>query len=217
VGILSRLFGSKTSFIDRVWTTAERKLDDVVDRVGRDIAAGTPSILVYHFEATGEALEERLRGANVLFENIRTPSTQVLHALDTAAGPSTVPLVSSTEIPASLPPQNRPGAPVSVHLAEHFPTPSRDDHVVGLAAILPPKSTFTAYVALDEGWVRDVIGSSVTDIMKQLGMDEDECVTHASIASALRRAQEKLAARVRSPEQPARSSDEWMTFNLKPS
>lgn len=209
MGVLGRLFGTKPNFIDRVWRTEARKLRDLVERARE----GT-CLVVYHFADTGERLRALLDDAGIDYETLTRPGADRLARL------SGVHLLASEEIPDEVKRGlgQRPGHAVEtashVHLAEHYPIPSRDDEVLNLHTILARGSRFFCYVGLDEPWLEKVIGDSTRTLLDRLGMSDDEPIEHSMVGSALRRAQEQIDKKRRNLEIPARSSGAWMEKNL---
>lgn len=67
--------------------------------------------------------------------------------------------------------------------------------------------------SLDEPLFMKFGGEKLIDLMKQLGMKDDEVLGHAMITTSIKRAQEKLERQVRM-EKPANSAKEWFGFNL---
>ncbi len=67
--------------------------------------------------------------------------------------------------------------------------------------------------ALDEPLFKFFGGERLQEIMRRLGMDEQEIVGHSMIASSIKRAQEKLAQRVIS-EQRTTSQEKWFDLNF---
>lgn len=221
MSFLSRLFGKKPAFEDRVWLTREAKLDDLLGQVRADCEDGsTGCLVVHHFRETGDRLESRFAEAGLGYERLRKPGSDLLENLAERLGPGKLGLLGSGELPDEI--QRGRGArsvsgtgtPCRVHLAEHYPIPSRDDHVLELDAILPPGSTFVCYVGLDEPWLGDVLGSSTRALMERLELRGDEPLTHPMIGKALRRAQAQLDGKRRGMEMSARSSEEWMQLNV---
>jgi len=209
VGFLSRWFSSKPTLEDRVWKTEALKLEDIVQRAG----PGT-CLIVYHFAETGERLRSLLDARGLDYEYLERPSTNELERH------SGVGLLDSGHIPEEIrrgqAKRSMPGdeTPCDVHLAEHYPIPGRDDHVLNLHAILPPGSEFHGYVGLDEAWIEKMLGSSTRALLDQLGMKDSEPLSHSMIGGAIRSAQKQLDKKRRNIESYARSSAEWMQLNV---
>lgn len=216
MGFLKRLFTSKPTFEDRVWQTRELALEDLVRQVAADQRDGAVDCLVvYHFPDTEERLGSKLGPNNQVLSR---PGSDVLANLRSRAG-SAVAVLASDEIPEEVKrgrdSRRRTSGerPCHVHLAEHFPMPYRDDHVLNLGSILPSSSKFFCYVGLDESWLAANLGAEVRPLLDQLGMSDDEPLVHSMIGSALRSAQEQLANKQRGIEHQAASGDEWMALN----
>lgn len=67
--------------------------------------------------------------------------------------------------------------------------------------------------ALDEPLFKRFGGDKIVDMMKKLGMDEAESISHNLISSAITNAQEKIAKKI-TIEQSARSAGEWLERNF---
>lgn len=199
--------------------TERRKLDDLVRRAGEDAGnEGVDCLVVYHFRDTGERLRARFHEAGLSCEEIRRPPLHVLADLSGQLGFGTVGLLDSIEAPSEIGGARSAGArvdgrPCRLHLAEHYPIPSRDDAVLALHRFLPPGSELFGYVGLDEPWLRDVLGESARALLERLGMSEDEPIVHPMVGKALRRAQARLDESRKGAELLARSSQEWMDLN----
>ena len=224
MGFLESLFGKKPSFEDRVWRTSALKLEDLIGRATDDaVNDDVACLVVYHFSDTGDLLQSRFDEAGVVYERLKRPGTELLENLPVRLGATALGLLHSDEIPDEI--QRGQGSrsfgasetPTQVHLAEHFPIPSRDDHVLHLHALLAPGSKFFCYVGLDEPWLAKMLGGSTRELLDRLGMDDSEPLNHAMIGSALRRAQQQLDENRRHLEDYARSCEEWMQSNVSES
>jgi hypothetical protein len=61
-------------------------------------------------------------------------------------------------------------------------------------------------------------GERTTEIMKNMGLTEDEVIGHSMVTKAIRRAQDKIAETRRvgaGTDYPATSAKEWLALNLK--
>jgi hypothetical protein len=67
--------------------------------------------------------------------------------------------------------------------------------------------------SLDEPFFEKFTGERTIDIMKKLGMNENDVIGHSMITRSMRNAQESIAKRVRSDQQ-ASSQKEWFNVNL---
>ncbi|MBL7726513.1 MAG: hypothetical protein JNM68_02455 [Dinghuibacter sp.] len=68
--------------------------------------------------------------------------------------------------------------------------------------------------ALDEALFTAFGGNRIISLMKSLGLEEDEPVSHAMVSASIKKAQEKTDNKLTGMEQPARSQEEWMKRNV---
>jgi hypothetical protein len=97
-----------------------------------------------------------------------------------------------------------------VVFAEHYPLPQKEQ---ALFKTLDLKE-IPVLSSLDEPLFMHFGGESLTDMMKKLGMKEDEVIGHAMITSSIRNAQQKLEKKVRI-EKLTNSAGEWFALNLQ--
>lgn len=222
MGFLNRLFGKKPEFENRVWRTSALKFDDLGARLAAEREdERIDALVIHHFAGTGENLESRLEALDPSYKRLNRPGTESFENLRDRTGASLT-LLASDEIPEEIKrgqaSERRSSEPGSrrchVHLAEHFPMPYRDDHVLNLHALLPSESRFFVYAGLDEAWLGDALGDTTLELLEKLGISDDEPLSHPLIDSALRRTQEQLAQKQRGVEHNARSSEEWMERNI---
>lgn len=218
--LLDRLFGEKApEFTERMWSTTAQKIDDLVAQVRRCHALGAYPVAVAHFRATQQRLLDAFDKSGIAAHGISSPAQFPAELPDGWAPRTAILVLSSETIPPSSqrPPRARPEAarraPVSVHLAEHYPSPDRDQEVLGLATIWPSPTEFTCYTALDEPWLIPFRVEGVRQLLARLGMDEATVLSHPVLQRALRSAQQQIAQRVRH-EQRCESCEEWMQCNL---
>ena len=94
--------------------------------------------------------------------------------------------------------------------AEHYPLPAKEQHLfktLGLQEV-PVLSS------LDEPLFITFGGEGIIEMMKKLGMKEDEVVGHSMVTKSIRRAQEKIERKVKI-ENTADSQEEWFQKNVQ--
>jgi len=220
MGLLSRLFGGhRAAFEGRFWRTSERKIADLLEQVRADADAG-PCLVVHHFASTGERLEAELEARRLGYRRLSRPATDELANLATRVRGPTVALLASDELPPGIVRGverglgSRDHPPCRVHLAEHFPTSARDQHVLNLEGLLPGGSRFLCYVGLDELWLGRSLGSRALELLDRMGAPDDEPLVHPMLPKAIRRVQAGIEAKQRGAERSAHSCEEWMQLNL---
>jgi hypothetical protein len=92
---------------------------------------------------------------------------------------------------------------------EHYPLHEKEKEFV---QDLQQKS-FVVYNSLTEPILWAFGGQKIVDLMRRMGMKDDEPVAHAMISKSIRRAQEKLASSI-TVEQSGASQAEWFKRNF---
>jgi len=92
---------------------------------------------------------------------------------------------------------------------EHYPLREKEEEVI---ANLNPKQVYV-FSSLDEPLFNQFGGGKIVDLMKNLGMKEDEMIEHPMISKSIESAQHKLAQKV-TIENSANSAKEWFIRNL---
>ena len=93
--------------------------------------------------------------------------------------------------------------------AEHYPLPQKEQTLFKSLHLKEAPVTSS----LDEPLFMKFGGEKTIDLMKKLGMKEDEVIGHSMVTASIRRAQEKLAKKVKI-EKLATSSKEWFAINV---
>jgi hypothetical protein len=107
------------------------------------------------------------------------------------------------------------GAHVSgyqIVFAEHHPLKSKEQALYEKLHL----ETATVYSSLDEPLFQSFGSERIIQMMKQLGMKEDELIEHKMISQSINAAQGKIAGKVE-VEQSALSQADWMLKNLSSS
>jgi len=218
--LLDKLLEKKApEFTERIWSTSAQKIDDLVAQVRKCSTRGVYPVAVAHFPATQQRLLDAFGAGGIEARGISSPSQFPSEFPDERSPQTAIPVLSSEAIPpqSQRAPMAQAGvtrtAPVSVHLAEHYPTPDRDQGVLALATIWPTASEFTCYTALDEPWLIPFGVERVRQLIARVGMDEATVLSHPVLHRALRNAQQRIAEQV-PHEQRCDSCEEWVRCNL---
>jgi hypothetical protein len=190
---------------DSVWVTAAARLEGLCARVARH-AADRQVIALAHFPRSLEALTEAL-APGVSFERARYES-DVASCL-TAPRTGSVCLALVSQLPAALPTvSGEPTTRVSFLVAERHPLRSQDEIVETLAGALPQPASVRFHLALDDELLERFAGERLNALLEQLGVAEDEELSHSGISGAIKRAQAKLAEQSPSSIE-AESTEDW--------
>ncbi|MBL7733032.1 MAG: hypothetical protein JNM88_17815 [Chitinophagaceae bacterium] len=93
--------------------------------------------------------------------------------------------------------------------AEHYPLRSKENELYEKMNL----KGVQVYSSLKEPLFLQFGGERIVELMKKLGIKEDEVLEHAMISNAIKNAQEKIAKKI-SYEQSAQSQDDWFKRNL---
>jgi hypothetical protein len=126
---------------------------------------------------------------------------ETIDTLKIALPPNTV-IVKADNVTASMT-QNK-----MVVFAEHYPLAEKEQNLYTTLGL----TEAPVLCALDEPFFEKFGGEKLIDVMKNLGMKEDEIIGHSMVSKSIRNAQDKIAKHA-SVDNPARSQREWMQRN----
>lgn len=122
---------------------------------------------------------------------------------------------SQTNEPVTLLSSREAGTPQlagkTVLFAEHYPMRSKEEELYRKMNL----KTVQVFSSLKEPLFQWFGADKIIQMMKQLGMKEDEVIEHSMVSNAIRNAQEKIEKRVLL-DQAALSQNDWLEKNLKP-
>lgn len=101
---------------------------------------------------------------------------------------------------------------VLIVVGERHPLPSHDESVVDFARSLSCRSRIVYHLSLEDAVLRKFSGEWVENVLRSLGMKEDEAIESRLVARRIRSALEKIAAKATS-DLPAISAEDWLTRN----
>jgi hypothetical protein len=215
VGLFGWLFGKPDTVEVRelVWQTSASRSRAVAKELAEHIAAGRSVLLLAHFPATLAALAPDLLGENLPRELI--PDGLNPHAA-LRSGPARVlfGLVRNLR-PDEFPSADGPESPLPVILVERHFLRRHDDRVTAFARGLGGRAAVAVHDSFDDALIRMFVGEWVRNILKQLGMRDDEAIDSGMVNRRIRAAQDKLIPLVVETEVPADSPEEWYRLNQK--
>ena len=92
------------------------------------------------------------------------------------------------------------------------PLPSHDDALRQFAQSFSCPCRFVQHVSLEDPLLRLFAGDWVEQVLRQLGMQEDDVIERRMVARRIRTAQEKIAARAKG-DAPGEPAAEWLEKN----
>ena len=199
MGIFDALFGSKKRtnvelLPDQIWMTTEAKfaglLKDADDRPRSDTVA---ILLVAHFGDVLARLEDlvRQRSWHVPCQTVLANNLDTDLAVSLNVDESTI---------------------IDIIVGERHPLPSLDDGLEAFADHLPCRCRFSHHLSLEDAVMQTFGGEWVQNILRNLGISEDEAIERNLVSRRIRRAQQKIEGRA-SGSRDAESAEQWLEKN----
>ena len=200
MGLFDFLFGgSKSSNVtvipDVIWLNTSAKFKgirkDVVAQKGLGVAG---VLLVAHFD---DVLEQLFKIAAEHGNNI---PIKVSLAKDL-----------STDLVAEW--QTDGSSTIAVIAGERHPLPKHDDEVLQFTESLPNPSRLIRHVSLEDPLMKAFAGEWVENMLRKLGMDENEAIESNMVSRRIKAAQQKIASEAFG-DSDANSAAEWLAANV---
>ncbi len=210
-------FSRKLVMIDHIWLTTEQKFQDIFQMVGKSRNEGKLPMCIFHFHDSGKQFKEIAQG-----KGLRTHLAQSISELQTSTlerwlSRTEIILLKSAGISKNDLSQKMPlraEIAYSPFLLERYPIPGPDELILKYTSGRSDMKSLTGFVALDEAWLKEILSGRVLDLMKRLGVDENEMLQHQLISNSLTKVQKKLARTVRR-DIPQDSLEKWLEANVK--
>ena len=198
MGFFDSLFGGKKRrnverVPDRIWITADAKFAGLAREVEERSRSETVAILlVAHFPDVLERLEK-------LAEQTRYVATRAVLAANL-----------DTKLAASL--NLDESALIDVVVGERHPLPSVDDGLEEFADDLPCRCRFAHHLSLEDPVIKVFAGEWIRNVLRQMGMTEDQAIESRMVSRRIRQAQEKIEGKAYGSSD-AESAADWLEKN----
>jgi hypothetical protein len=196
---------------DKVWFDSERKLSGIVSDIRSEIEAGNNVLVLSHFPVALTKLIRGLTGANIQPRSYSTYDAAQL--CEAAPGTVWVGLARAFQPPPSTHISGANKAPLKIFVLEHHPRRSKDQALLDYAERLSCETEVCFYFSLDDPLLLHFNGDSIQGLLKRMGIDESESLSHPLITKAMANAQEKIETSVPKDLQ-AESIEDWFRYNL---
>ena len=182
--------------------------------MNRFLLAGKSVLLVAQFPATLAAFGEQIiarKWSNHAAPDVLTPSTALALADESDAALDASPSrdLRAAETP---PPDDAAASPLPVLVLERHPLRAHDDRVVEFAEGLGGSAAVEFHVSLDDPLMKRFAGDWMQNVLRNLGMKEEEPIESPMVARRVKEAQNKMAKHGMN-ERDADSAEEWMRKN----
>jgi hypothetical protein len=222
VGLFSWLFGKRApervAVRDLVWLAGVGRARGLVKELKGHVYADRSVLLLAHFPSTLAALGPKLIDSRLPHEPIPEGLTPEAALRLAANGEPRVlfGLVRNLRLPEFPAAEDAPESPLPVLLAERHFLRSHDERVTEFAGGLGGRAEIAVHVALDDELMKVFAGQWVTDMLKRLGMKDDEMIDSPMVTRRIRKAQDQIRAKLATEEVPADSPLEWIQRNARP-
>jgi len=203
-----------SSYEDKIWLDGNRKLDAICQDVLDARADLSNALVLAHFKSTLAIVEGRLRARAIEYKSYMPLefSSLCLRGQDTESTSVWVGLASYFHA-RSPAPSEQTRSTLRVLVAEHHPMASRDQAVLDAARSLSCNAQVINHTSLTDPLLNHFGGDRIRGLMKQVGMEEQECLSNPIISRAIRNAQEKIQSQIQR-EMQTNSPEEWFKYNL---
>jgi preprotein translocase subunit SecA len=197
---------------DKIWFDAERKFRHIAGELKFARDRGDSILVLAHFEATLTALTQVLRANGIeyqrfsLFDGSRLCSRSVAEI--------SVGLARAFPTPQAYPATASPSPGLQIIVAEHHPKRSRDEAVIEAAKSLPCPTGMCFHFSLDDPLLKHFNGDSIQRLVKKMGIDENESLSHPLITTAIRNAQQRIESEVERHLE-TQSIEDWFRYNYR--
>lgn len=193
------LFGSKKQsnvevIPDHIWMTTDAKFTGLTkDAQDRSRSGAVEVLLVAHFPDVLARLEQ------IASQKIWTVPCRAIPASHL-----------NQELAVSL--RLGESAIIDIVIGERHPLPSADDQLREFAGGLPCRCRISQHLSLEDPVIKAFAGDWVKDMLKKLGMRDDEAIESQMVSRRIRRAQQKIKGRSFGSLH-ADSAAEWLELN----
>lgn len=204
----------RASSTHRIWLTEQALLHGLVADVRDCIAESEPVLLTAHFDEDLGALVEVLQQSDLGFRVWQPPAGQEQARRELAEAGSQALLTPATALPSWESESStalQQTHPCVLMAFQHHPLTREDQRILEFAAgvgINPVEF----HASLDHPLFVRMVGKQFSELMRSLGMKEDEAIEHAIITRQIEPIQRRIAARV-SDLRHADSCAEWFERN----
>lgn len=215
MGIFDRLFKREPAtpeVTERVWLTEAAKFRAVHREVSELARTHAAVAVVAHFPDTLDAFLNVTASPGVAVEPTRRIKGSELAALARRPEGSRVLAAIASGLEFDPLPQPATGArPVALLLLERHPLRAKDDVVRDFAAGVG--GDLRVHVSVEDALLKAFSGEKTLQLLRQLGMNEQDAIEHPMIARAIQGAQKKFA-QAATGDRAARSMAEWLRMNV---
>ncbi len=204
-------FGKKATPLirleDIVWAIRSARFTGLLQNIQKTIEL-KPVFVIYFFENTLQLLQE-------VFKVAQKPYRFVKNADDVKDDKHILIFSSKEFLYHSAKLKNLYASKeFEVVFAEHYPLNEPEEEILVKVGDISLRAKAYAYTDFEEALLKQFGGDKIYEMMKKMGMNEYESISHNLVSKAIKEAKKKIGEKVRH-EQQAISSEEWFAKNYK--
>ncbi len=200
---------------DRIWMTTDQKWKGIADDVLRERSDNVFILVVAHFKKTAAELKKQFPSRGLAFKDYEEHSHFGQWEKTDTNQPVLILAERISKFEGAIR-QFGESKRVLVLVAEHYPLPEGDETLLTFLSNLSCQSTIRFHSALDDPlfkiFGKEGIGR-VVEIMKTLGQNEKEYISHRLVTSAILKAQKDVKKKA-TGDNKVDSMEEWFQYNL---
>jgi hypothetical protein len=229
VSIWNWLFGRSqpASSPDKFWVSNNAALSGLAKQVREDLPNNDLLIVASHFPGRLEEIRERFDSESIPVRLIDRPirASLIDREFDRGADRVVTLALTNSLVRDVQSPAVDPSHKVRILVRERHLLRSFDQHVEGFAAGLPCSASLEFFVSMDDALLQMFTDASVRDLLRRMGMKEDEVLSSSLIGRRLKGAQDRVQERYEkwggeradgelqqflSSHAPCASAEEWL-------
>jgi hypothetical protein len=201
---------------DKVWFNKTGKYTDIHNLARSNQNLGITTFIVSWFKDTQDEICESLIASNTDYKPL-TDGT--FHSGNLLSGKQFIFVMDASLFDHDLVLQPifknlSDKEPVFLY-SEHYPLYSKEENCIRkMEQLTGSKCSYGFYVSFDEPILKFFGGDRIIDMMKSMGMNENESISHSMITKSIINAQKKLEKKI-VHEFTADSSEKWFKLNVK--
>ncbi len=202
---------------DRVWATTELKWRGMVDEIIKESDQYILILATAHFKKTVHEMRKQFQTRGLKFKDYDAAFR--FHVEEWKEGRGPVLLVMAEKLSEldtlfqPLEEAEMKGREILISAAEHHPLKEGDEILFSFASRLPCRSRIRFHCAIDEPLFKMFGGDRLSSILKNMGWNENDSISHSMIISAIEKAQEKVKQKARGNER-VDSVEDWFYYNV---
>ncbi len=228
VSLFKRLFGKPRfqRFPDSFTLSKANKLLTLCDWVRQQESRQETVLVLSHFQSTFLENQDALQQAGIEFEILATPSAadslmqRIKRDASSSDSAQTILTMAQMLVPADiakphtgLPPSENQAISLSVIVTERYPIITHDIMLEKFFDQTGATVSMGYLISFDDPILVRLLGRRFIDLLKQLGLGENDLVSSAMTKRGLTRKLKRATAEIEN-ERLAESPEEWIELNL---